>query len=50
MFFGFALGPLLMGIIVGSPGGFILGWITVGITYVLCVILALILIRVSSRR
>ena len=50
MFFGFALGPLLMGIIVGSPGGFILGWITVGITYVLCVILAFILIRVSSRR
>lgn len=50
MFFGFALGPLLMGIIVGSPGGFVLGWITVGITYVLCVILALILIRVSTRR
>ncbi|WP_169253110.1 MFS transporter [Brevibacterium sp. 'Marine'] len=50
MFFGFALGPLLMGIIVGSPGGFVLGWITVGITYVLCVILALVLIRVSSRR
>lgn len=50
MFFGFALGPLLMGVIVGSPGGFVLGWITVGITYVLCVILALILIRVNSRR
>ncbi|WP_025779183.1 MFS transporter [Brevibacterium sp. VCM10] len=50
MFFGFALGPLIMGIIVGSPGGFVLGWITVGITYVLCVILALILIRSSSRR
>ncbi|MFE1083824.1 MFS transporter [Brevibacterium sediminis] len=50
MFFGFALGPLLMGVIVGSPGGFVLGWITVGITYVLCVILAFILIRVSSRR
>ncbi len=49
MFFGFALGPLLMGIIVGSPGGFVLGWITVGITYVLCMILALILIRVTSR-
>ena len=50
MFFGFALGPLLMGIIVGSPGGFVLGWIAVGATYVLCVILAFILIRVSSRR
>ncbi|MGO0603955.1 MFS transporter [Brevibacterium linens] len=50
MFFGFALGPLLMGVIVGSPGGFELGWISVGATYVLCVILALILIRSSSRR
>lgn len=50
MFFGFALGPLLMGVIVGSPGGFELGWIAVGATYLLCVILALILIRSSSRR
>lgn len=50
MFCGFALGPLLMGVIVGSPGGFVIGWVAVGITYVLCVILALILIRVSSRR
>lgn len=50
MFFGFALGPLLMGIIVGSPGGFVLGWITVGITYLLCVVLACVLIRVSARR
>lgn len=50
MFFGFALGPLLMGIIVGSPGGFVLGWITVGITYLLCVVLAFVLIRVSARR
>ncbi|SDS21719.1 Sugar phosphate permease [Brevibacterium siliguriense] len=50
MFFGFALGPLLMGIIVGSPGGFVLGWITVGITYVLCMILALILIHAVHRR
>lgn len=50
MFFGFALGPLLMGVIVGSPGGFELGWSAVGATYLLCVILALILIRSSSRR
>ena len=49
MFFGFALGPLLMGLIVGSPGGFPLGWILVGTTYVLCVALAFILIRVSAR-
>ncbi|AZU01655.1 MFS transporter [Brevibacterium linens] len=50
MFFGFALGPLLMGLIVGSPGGFVLGWITVGITYLLCVVLAFVLIRVSAQR
>lgn len=50
MFFGFALGPLLIGVIVGSPGGFELGWSAVGATYLLCVILALILIRSSSRR
>ena len=50
MFCGFALGPLLMGVIVGSPGGFELGWSAVGATYLLCVILALILIRSSSRR
>jgi MFS family permease len=50
MFCGFALGPLLMGVVVGSPGGFELGWVAVGATYLLCVILALILIRSSSRR
>ncbi|MGC2942188.1 MULTISPECIES: MFS transporter [unclassified Brevibacterium] len=49
MFFGFALGPLGMGVIVGSPGGFELGWIAVGITYLLCILLALVLIRVNSR-
>ncbi|MGM0699913.1 MAG: MFS transporter [Actinomycetota bacterium] len=49
MFFGFALGPLLMGVIVGSPGGFELGWVTVGVTYILCAVLALVLMRVSSR-
>jgi len=49
MFFGFALGPLLMGVILGSPGGFELGWIAVGAIYLLCTLLALVLIRVSSR-
>lgn len=50
MFFGFALGPLGMGVVVGSPGGFPLGWIAVGITYLLCVALALVLIRANARR
>ncbi|WP_423058807.1 MFS transporter [Brevibacterium linens] len=49
MFFGFALGPLLMGVIVGSPGGFELGWIAVGATYLMCTLLALMLIRANSR-
>lgn len=49
MFCGFALGPLLMGVIVGSPGGFELGWAAVSVTYLLCTLLALVLIRVNSR-
>ncbi|GAA1146945.1 MFS transporter [Nesterenkonia lutea] len=45
MFTGFAIGPLGMGIIVSSPGGFTMGWITVGIIYLLCLLLAAVLIR-----
>lgn len=45
MFTGFAIGPLMMGIIVSSPGGFTLGWIAVGLVYLLCSVLAAVLIR-----
>ncbi|WP_218221898.1 MFS transporter [Nesterenkonia sp. Act20] len=45
MFTGFAIGPLMMGIIVSSPGGFTVGWIAVGLVYVLCTVLAAVLIR-----
>ncbi|MGC3022542.1 MULTISPECIES: MFS transporter [unclassified Brevibacterium] len=47
MFFGFAIGPLGMGVVVGSPGGFPLGWVAVGASYLLCVLLALVLIRAA---
>jgi MFS family permease len=50
MFFGFALGPVSMGLLVGLPGGFRLGWIGVALVYLLCVALALVLIKVSPRR
>lgn len=49
MFTGFALGPLGMGLLVSSPGGFPLGWAAVGLVYLLCVLLAVVLIRKSSR-
>ncbi|WP_166973448.1 MFS transporter [Brevibacterium atlanticum] len=49
MFFGFALGPLGMGLLVGSAGGFLLGWIVVGVVYLLCALLALALIRHRTR-
>jgi MFS family permease len=49
MFFGFALGPLGMGLLVSSAGGFLLGWIVVGAVYLLCALLALVLIRVNRR-
>lgn len=50
MFFGFALGPVSMGLLVSSPGGFRLGWIGIALVYLLCVALALVLIKVSPRR
>lgn len=49
MFTGFSLGPLGMGVLVSSPGGFQLGWAAVGLVYLLCVLLAVVLIRKSSR-
>ncbi len=49
MFFGFALGPLGMGLLVSSAGGFLLGWIVVGAVYLLCALLALVLIRQRTR-
>ncbi len=45
MFTGFAIGPLMMGIIVSSPGGFTMGWIAVGLVYLMCTVLATVLIR-----
>lgn len=49
MFTGFTLGPVGMGAVVSSPGGFPAGWIGVGLIYLLCAALAAVLIRRVSR-
>ena len=49
MFTGFALGPVGMGLLVSSPGGFSLGWAVVGLIYLLCALLAVLLIRAARR-
>ncbi|MCF2573947.1 MFS transporter [Brevibacterium sp. UCMA 11754] len=49
MFTGFALGPVAMGVLVSSPGGFSLGWAVVGLVYLLCALLAVVLIRAANR-
>ncbi len=49
-FGGFTFGPLLMGTLVGSPGGFALGWTAVGGIYLLCVVLATYLVLRRRRR
>lgn len=48
MFAGFAIGPLGMGLLISSGGGFTLGWMAVGVVYLLATLLAVIL--VSRRR
>ncbi|MGO1549959.1 MAG: MFS transporter [Nesterenkonia sp.] len=49
MFTGFTLGPVGMGAVVSSPGGFPAGWVAVGLIYLLCAALAAVLIRRDSR-
>ncbi|MGJ9372795.1 MFS transporter [Nesterenkonia sp. CF4.4] len=48
MFTGFAIGPLGMGLLIGSGGGFTLGWMAVAGIYLLSTLLAVLL--VSRRR
>lgn len=50
MFAGFALGPLGMGALIGSAGGFSAGWIAVGVVYLLCAVLGAMLIRAMRGR
>lgn len=50
MFTGFALGPLGMGLLIGSAGGFHAGWIAVTVVYLLCAVLAAVLIRTTRRQ
>lgn len=49
MYAGFAAGPLAMGLLLQYSGGFLAGWIVVAAGYLVCVLLALVLHRVSTR-
>ncbi|UXN32307.1 MFS transporter [Glutamicibacter sp. M10] len=50
-FGGFTVGPLAMGLLVGSAGGFTVGWICVIGVYLCCTALGLVLVlRSASRR
>ena len=49
MFTGSHLLPVGMGLLVSSPGGFSLGWAAVGVIYLLCAPLAVVLMRASRR-
>ncbi|GAA5201785.1 hypothetical protein GCM10023346_46970 [Arthrobacter gyeryongensis] len=49
-FGGFTIGPLTMGALISSPGGFTLGWSAVAIVYALCVLLALYLVLRRRRK
>lgn len=40
MYGGFAIGPLLMGILIERTHGFLAGWVLIGVGYLLCVLLA----------
>lgn len=43
-FGGFTIGPLAMGMLISSPGGFAAGWIAVGLVYLVCVALGVYLV------
>ncbi|GAA1154139.1 MFS transporter [Nesterenkonia sandarakina] len=49
MFTGFAIGPLGMGLLVSSAGGFTLGWVAVAGVYLLSTLLAALLLRRRRR-
>ena len=48
MYAGFALGPLLMGVLADATGAFDAGWLAVGAGYAVCLLLALWLRRYGS--
>ena len=48
MFTGFTLGPVGMGAVISSSGGFQLGWTAVGITYLACTALAVLLLKATK--
>ncbi len=50
MYAGFAVGPVGMGAIVELTGGFVLGWVLVGVTYAVLLGLALVMVRTARGR
>ncbi|MDN5773500.1 MAG: MFS transporter [Brevibacterium aurantiacum] len=50
MFAGFAVGPLGMGFLIGSSAGFTAGWMAVAAVYLLCAVLAALLIVGTAQR
>lgn len=49
-FAGFTVGPLAMGTLIGSPGGFTAGWLAVTAIYLCCVLLGAFLVLRLRRR
>jgi MFS family permease len=49
MYVGFASGPLAMGLLLQYSGGFLAGWLFVASGYLLCVVLGLVLRRMTAR-
>lgn len=50
MYAGFATGPFLMGVLLQSTSGFTVGWLAVGTMYLLCGLVALLIIRTRRKR
>ena len=49
MYAGFAVGPVGMGAIVELTGGFVLGWVLVGVAYAVLLGLAVAMVRTTRR-
>ncbi|MEV4900197.1 MFS transporter [Citricoccus sp. NPDC055426] len=49
MYAGFAVGPVGMGAVVELTGGFVLGWVLVGVAYAVLLVLAVAMVRTGRR-
>ena len=50
MYAGFALGPLIMGLLQDVTQSFTAGWIAVGLSYLLCGVVTVLLHRRTQRK